>query len=303
MRLLDKLVVPQWHVGLVRRPIAELLDGYRDIEIEWLQIAPEPEYAADPFGLVRDGRLHVFFEFKPFGGDGFIAHVEVGPHNELSPVRPVLKLPHHLSYPFLFEYGGELFMVPESAQAGQVMLFRCRQFPDRWEQAAVILPGIETVDNSIVQHDGRWWLFAARGEERAELHLWWAASPLGPWQPHPRNPVKIASGSSRPAGTPFIKNGVLFRPAQDNSNGPGKEGRRIVLNRVGVLSTEEFSEKPVAYLEPDAASLCPAGRHTLAAAGSITLIDGLRTSRTLSPMKLMWQVRAKYASARRNESV
>jgi hypothetical protein len=292
MPLLDKFDVPQWHVGLVRRPIVELLDGYRDLDIEWLHITPEPEHAADPFGVIRDGRLHVFFEFKPFGRDGFIAHVEVGHDNMPSPAEPVLRLPHHISYPFLFEFQGELFMIPESAQAGQVMLFRCARFPDRWEKAAVILPGVETVDNSIVQHAGRWWLFAACGEERAELHLWWAASPMGPWQPHPRNPVKTDSSSSRPAGTPFTKNGVLFRPAQDNSDGPGKEGRRIVLNHVGMLSTEEFCEKPVACLEPDAASFCPAGRHTLTAAGSITLVDGLRRSRTMSPLKLLGRIRS-----------
>jgi len=294
MGLLEKLVVPQWHIGVIPRPVSDLLDGYRDSEINWLHIRPEPECAADPFGLVRDGRLHVFFEFKPFGPrSGFIAHVEVGSDNTSTPALPVLTLSHHLSYPFLFEFGGDLLMVPESAQAREVMLFRCAQFPDRWEKVATILPEIEAVDSSVIYHDGLWWLFSACGRERDELHVWYTANPLGPWKAHPLNPVVTGLGSTRPAGTPFEAGGRVFRPAQDNSK---SYGRRIVLNRVTVLSTDQFCEQPVAHVEPDSASYCPAGRHTLSAVGSITLIDGLRRAKSVSPRKLMGKLRDKLSA-------
>jgi len=281
---LDKLRVFQWSIGLIRRPIAGLLDGWRDREIEWLRITPEPQTAADPFGLVRDGRLHVFFEYIPFGRlGGFIAHVEVDADGRTSPAEPVLRPAHHLSYPFLLEYRGDLYMVPESSRAGEVALYRCTQFPARWEKAAVIFSGVQSLDNTIVEHGGRWWLFAARGKSSTDLHLWWAESPLGPWTAHPRNAVKTDPGSSRPAGTPFTKDGVLYRPAMDNASG---YGRRIVVNRVTALSPEEFSEEPVTRLEPDPGSFCPKARHTLAAAGDFTLTDGARNPYTLNPVKL-----------------
>jgi hypothetical protein len=293
MNMLDRLRVSQWHVGLIRRPIEELLDGYRDREIEWLHITPEARVAADPFGLVRNGRLHVFFEFRPYGQlDAFIAHVEIGPNGRPSRARPVLKLSHHLSYPFLFEHLGDLYMIPESAQAGQVMLFRCTQFPDCWEKVAVILPGVRSVDNTVFRHAGLWWLFAACGEGSTELHLWWSETPLGLWRPHPRNPVKTDPGSTRPAGTPFTRNGELFRPAMDNA---ADYGRRIVLNHVTALSPDEFSEEPVTRLEPDPGSFCPQARHTLSAAGDFTLTDGARQTFTVNPAKLIGRLRTSAA--------
>ncbi len=301
MNVLDKLRVLQWHIGLIRRPIAELLDDYCDRDIEWLRITPEPQTAADPFGLIRNGHLHIFFEYRPHGKlDAFIAHVQVEPDGRISQAQPVLKLSYHLSYPFLFEFGGDLYMVPESGEGGEVMLFRCTEFPVRWEKAAVILPGVRSADNTIVQHDGWWWLFAACGEGWTELHLWWATSPSGPWYPHPRNPVKTDPGSSRPAGTLFTRNGEFFRPAMDNTE---VYGRRVVVNRVTALSPEEFSEEPVTYLEPDSRSFCPKARHTLAAVGDdVTLTDGARRAFTLKPQRLLGKLRAHSAARRRAAS-
>ena len=38
------------------------------------------------------------------------------------------------------------------------------------------------------------------GEAHDELHLYSAPGILGPWKPHPRNPVKSDVRSARPAG-------------------------------------------------------------------------------------------------------
>ena len=297
MNVLDKFRVLRRHIGLIRRPITELLDGFCDREIEWLRITPEPQVAADPFGLIRNGRLHVFFEFKPYEQlDAFIAHVEVDLNGRPSTAQPVLKLSHHLSYPCLFEFRGELYMVPETAQAREVSLYRCTRFPDCWEKAAVILPGVVSVDSTVFQWEGRWWLSGAGGPNSAELSLWHAMDPRGPWRPHPRNPVKVDLASSRPAGTPFIRGDVLFRPAMDNVGGYGK---RIVLNRVTVLSPDEFDEEPATWLEPTAGSFCPMGRHHLAAVGSFTLVDGSRKSLLTNPVKLAQKLRTKFVPAKR----
>src|SRR5213596_456309 len=57
--------------------------------------------------------------------------------------------------------------------------------------------------------------------------------PLGPWRPHPGNPVKVDVRSSRPAGGPFLFGGNLYRPAQDCSR---TYGGGITINRVTHLS-------------------------------------------------------------------
>ena len=51
-----------------------------------------------------------------------------------------------------------------------------------------------------------------------DLHIWWSDDLFGQWRPHAANPVKIDARSARPAGTPFVHAGTLYRPAQDCSH-------------------------------------------------------------------------------------
>jgi hypothetical protein len=103
-----------------------------------------------------------------------------------------------------------------------------------------------------------------------ELHLFHASSPLGPWTPHRRNPVKTDVRGSRPAGSLFWWNGELWRPAQDCSV---RYGYAITLHRVLRLNTSEFREEPVARIDPDwTAGL--RGTHTLNSAPGLVVLDG-----------------------------
>jgi hypothetical protein len=85
--------------------------------------------------------------------------------------------------------------------------------------------------------------------------------------------VKCDVRSARPGGTPFIVDGILYRPAQDDS---ATYGGSIVINRVDRLTTETFEETAVARLEPDPDGPYPAGIHTLSAVGGWILVDGKR---------------------------
>ncbi len=60
----------------------------------------------------------------------------------------VLEEPFHLSYPQVFEYANQIYMIPESRQAGEVRLYRCTNFPDRWVCEDVIFP-FPAVDTTI----------------------------------------------------------------------------------------------------------------------------------------------------------
>lgn len=40
-----------------------------------------------------------------------------------------MERPYHLSYPFLFEYGEQLYMLPESAENRSLDVYRYTHFP------------------------------------------------------------------------------------------------------------------------------------------------------------------------------
>jgi hypothetical protein len=184
-----------------------------------------------------------------------------------------------------------LFCVPETAQANRVDAWRCLRFPDRWEWHTTLLDGVPVLDPTILRWDGAWWMFGTRRDRSrdAELWLWQAAHPLGPWTPHPANPVKIDVTSSRPAGTPFVVDGTLYRPAQDCSQGYGSA---IVINQVDRLDATRFAESAVRRVRVGGRRY-PSGSHTLAIGGGLVAVDARRD--VVSPHRSMRELRARLA--------
>jgi hypothetical protein len=265
---------PDWNVGIVSAPI-ERLPTEVDADVNWLPLRPG-HYAADPFGIERDGTLHILFEdYDQRRGKGSINHVAIGPDGSVSEPTPALDLGVHASYPFLVEHDGAVFMLPETSAAGELVLYEAIDFPLRWQRASTLLPGIPAVDPSVIEYAGRWWMFATRADRGANqnLFIWHAPRLTGPWTAHAANPVKTDARSARPGGTPFVVDGRLYRPSQDNSR---SYGGRLIVNRVEVLTPTAFSERPDRAIEPRPGSRYPDGLHTLSAAGDRTLIDGNR---------------------------
>jgi hypothetical protein len=268
-----------WNIGIVRQPIRDFLDPkHRTPTVEWLPSRRRNEFIADPFGVVRDGKVMVFCEFLDYrNGVGRIAALRPSePKNLVSvTIGPVPAV--HLSYPMVFEHDGRLLCIPESHAANEVALYAAQHFPDRWVKVATLIENAAIVDATLFRHEDRWWLAGAAdpGQIRfgADLYLWYAAAITGPWQAHPGNPVKTDVRSSRPAGAPFVADGCLYRPAQDSSM---TYGGRVVINRVLRLTPSSFKEEVVAYVEPDINGPYPQGLHTLSAVGDLTLIDGKR---------------------------
>lgn len=279
-----------WQVGIVPARIESLdaaaLAALAD-RIVWLQDADRWRYLADPFGLVRGERLQVFVEAYDYR----IKRAWLERHDfALDGMRPlghrtVMGGARHLSYPYVFEHDGEVWMVPECHQAGEIALYRATDASlDHWERDCALLSGLPAADASLVEWQGRWWMFytrvGPRRQDQRELHVAHAPRLAGPWTPLPGNPVRDDLHGARPAGRPFVDlDGRLVLPVQDCSAGYGSATR---LLRIARLDPEGF-----------AASLAPerltgdlvsrshaAGLHTLSSCGDFTLIDVKRIDRS-----------------------
>lgn len=227
----------------------------------------------DPFLFERHGKTYLFFEGYKEGEPGVICCAEFDEDGILGRSRQVLSRSYHLSYPFVFEWQGEVYMLPETQGNRTVEIYRPVEFPYRWELAGVILNNVSAVDSTIFQHKDKLWLFAAgldgEGTESNELSLFWANSLLGPWQPHPKNPIVCDVRRARPAGSLFFDQGSLIRPGQDCT---ARYGYAISLNRVDELSETEYREVPLATILPHWMNGIHA-THTLNRLGGITVLD------------------------------
>jgi hypothetical protein len=267
----------QWNVGRIDRPIASFLRSGRPASVQWLKPPRRSEFIADPFGVLRDGRLTILYEhFSYRSNRGTIAAIEPGRSAAGTPVRIGPEPAVHLSYPYLIEVDGRLLCIPETHEAAEIALYEVERFPDRWVKVATLFEGTPIVDATLFHHEGNWWLAGSPPEPKGstcELHLWYASAIAGPWHPHAGNPVKIDIRSARPGGTPFYEKGALYRPAQDCSR---TYGGRIIINRVLTLTPTAFHETPAATVEPEPNGPYRHGLHTLSRVGDITLIDGKR---------------------------
>ena len=141
-------------------------------------------YYADPFVYARDGVTAVFCEeFRYRGDKGVISVFTLDSKGRASAPKIIIERPHHLSYPFLFEHDGALWMMPESSGAGVLEVYRCDAFPDRWSLHGSVITGRSLSDASIVQLDGAWIMMAAANAPGASswdsLSIFRAPSPLG----------------------------------------------------------------------------------------------------------------------------
>lgn len=272
-----------WQIGIARAPARELLlhGGLKQAEIVWLPTATPYAYLADPFGLWRDGMLHIFAEAYDYRTRrGVIDVLRLSPSLDLIDRRTCLAEPWHLSYPFVFEAEGKTFLLPEAFRSGAVTLYRASDFPHRWEAVARIALDAPAVDPTPFRHDGRWWLAYAPGgtvaARQGHLHLAWAERLTGPWRTHPGNPVRIDRSGARPGGTPIADGDRLYLPVQDCSRTYGGALRAL---EIVTLDPGRFEARPGGTIGPSPAfGRFGDGFHTLSACGAISLIDAKRTT-------------------------
>ncbi len=234
-------------------------------------------YCADPFLIEQDGKTHLFFEdFDRALGRGRISHAVLGEEGMPGPVSPVLERPYHLSYPFVFRWRGQNWMVPETGANRAVELYRAESFPLRWSIHRTLLQGWKAVDATLHEDDaGRWWMFVHVSEDSrgaGALFLFMADSPLGPWRPHPANPVQSDVRHARPGGRLFYSEGRLLRPAQDCSQ---RYGGALWLMEVTALTAASYGERPLRRLDPLPlpGNLC---LHHRDATARFEFVDGMR---------------------------
>jgi hypothetical protein len=244
-------------------------------------VPPRDRFWADPFPVVEDGRYHVFFEeFLYATGKAHISVVEVSRDGVVRPPATVLERDHHLSYPFVFDWDGGRYMIPEAGSTNTVEAYRCVSFPDRWEPAQVLLEAANPHDATLVEEGGLWWMFVNVQPEGAagnwdELHLFHAETPFGPWRPHRRNPVKSDVRGARPAGRLFRRGDGLYRPSQDCSR---RYGYATAINRVTRLTTDDYLEEEVSKNLPEWSPEV-LGTHTFNVVDELTTIDYLARRR------------------------
>ncbi len=205
------------------------------------------KFVADPFLAQEGSTWYLFFEvYNADTQQGDIAVATSGNTRGWKYDRVVIDEAFHLSYPYVFSWQGDYYLIPESFEANSVRLYKSVDFPHQWSFVGTLIDGKDFVDPSIVHFSGKWWMFVSTVTEGDALRLYVADDLMGPWTEHPRSPVARADDNmARPGGRVLEYDGRIIRFQQDLD---AAWGHRVWAFEVTELTTTVYRE---ASLSPE----------------------------------------------------
>jgi hypothetical protein len=211
-----------------------------DVYIPFLP--PQDRFYADPFLFKWNGMNYLFFEDYDYK-KGVISVVSLDLDGFISKPEVALEYPIHLSFPFVFQDQGEIYMIPETYSLKSISLFQCIAFPNQWKKIKNLIQGERFSDPILFQHDGYYWIFASVHMDR--LRIYYAKDLLGKFSPHPVNVLGI---QGRNAGSVFSIGRRFIRPVMDCST---KYGKAVIFKEIVLLTPQDFVEKEIGRIDPN----------------------------------------------------
>lgn len=272
----DEGAFGEWNIGVLHQPIHALLQEHSSTNVRWFPSPGKGRGRVEPFGYrATDDELNVLYrKTDNENGASVIARLRPKPDNILKRSRTMLHSGTDHAYPFTVIVDGITHVLRTDHANDRTEILRLNEQNDGLGDAITLLP-VALHAPTLFLHDGRWWLMGTRDPfADAALQIHHGASPLGPFVSHVQNPVKCDVRSSRPAGTPFVHGGTLWRPALDASD---PHEYAVVLNKVVTLTPDRFTEEPHRRVEGFASTAYGVGVRTLSAMGEVTFVDGSRS--------------------------
>lgn len=252
-------------------------------KIHWLKPS-KSDYFADPFVISNDKDTYLFFEW--FSNKNGKADLAVAKKSENFEVyHKITEFPEHRSYPFIFEYQGVIYCIPEANKTNKVSLYKFEN--DKLVFDCDILDG-RFVDTTLHHHsDGKWYLFTTpQTQGHTHLLIFVADDLRGPYRPHFNNPVKVDCSNSRMAGKIQNIDGEWVRPAQNSTR---HYGESITLNKIIQLNEYQYIEETIKEIKPDPKWTYNKGTHTINSDGTMTVFDAKRFTFTWRGFMQQWR--------------
>ncbi|MEO7045369.1 MAG: hypothetical protein ABI091_08710 [Ferruginibacter sp.] len=277
-KIYDKLLIKQWNVGLARIDIKQVIRSkIFDPAFTWL---PEPEaerFFADPFLFKNnDGNINVIYEDFSNGDQyGKVSLTTVDKNFKVISTKEILDTKSHLSYPNVFIENGITYIMPEASLSNNLTMYEYDFKDQELKNPKDIIKGMQLLDSTILKYKEKYWLFATkRGDtSNSDLFIFYAEKFDGPYAEHAKNPVKKSINGSRPAGNFIEVDGEIYRPTQNSADYYGKS---ITINKITLLSEENFQEEEHITVEAPKTSKYNYATHTINFSDDVIVIDALR---------------------------
>lgn len=243
-KIVDKLYFQRFILGMCRCDIKDIIRTKKfDPDIKWLPIRTYKKFRADPFFIKGgNGDFKILYEEFILKDDyATISLLTLDRDLKETCSKILLDTKSHLSFPFVFSEKGKIYVLPESSKSGKLS---CYEYNPEQETLTFVQNIIELplVDSTVLFYRDKYWIFGsvAKADTNYELMVFFSDNLMGPYQPHPSNPVKIGLDGIRAAGNFIFVDECIYRPAQNCEN---EYGESITINKIVNLNETHFNEE------------------------------------------------------------
>lgn len=236
----------------------QFIDNFRNVSLRKSKLIKNPEnrFFADPFVFNKDNRNIIFVEdFYYDKNKGVLSAIEVFKDKKPEILGTVIEEDFHLSFPYIFEVDGQLYMCPETSEKNEIRLYFCEEFPLKWKFHKTLMQNVKAVDTLIFQKDNLWYMLTninssiEVSENSSELHLYYASSfDADNWVPHRDNPIIFNSEYSRNGGL-IVNMETIYRVFQKQDY--NQYGKAMGLAKIIDISPNNYKEEYQFSIEPN----------------------------------------------------
>jgi len=238
--------IGKWSVGysFAEKPLippeilAENIISYTELD---QMLNSKDNYIADPFFIYEEGQFYLFTELKG-NENADIALFTSSNGKEYQYKGIVLDEDFHISYPQVFKYEGEYFMLPETKQSGNVLLYKAYNFPFGWKIEDTLIKDRKLKDASVLLSKQQKLIVAV--DDQMQQFMFESDSLTGTWQ-ESENFNGRKGNETRPGGRFFEVDGDWYLPIQDRTYGYGSGISIYKLDNTGerielIISKKRF---------------------------------------------------------------
>ena len=269
-RIKDLLVKEEWCVAVRKmgeKPLFENKDftGFRVLKNTFRY------WCADPFIIEKNGTVYVLFEaYDRFKAKGFIGYREIFASGKVGKIKKAIETPYHMSFPYLYSLGEDIFMMPESYASKKLTIYKAVDFPSKWQEEKVILN--ERVCDSVLLDAQNKSLLLTSKIFTADSELYAYKKTSDGYKLVSDEPIVVGKDIARNGGKVISYNDKLLRVSQDCKKGYGLavnfselsfENDKYLENLVAKVSVKDFSKEIKKYV----------GIHTYNSTSNYEVID------------------------------
>ena len=207
------------------------------------------EFVADPFMVKASDKWYMFFEvMNSLTRQGDIGYAMSADGLNWKYQKIVLDELYHLSYPYVFQWEGQFYLIPESSEAGAIRLYKAVNFPNSWDFESNLIEG-SYADTCVFYTDETWWMLTcSKPKTHDELRLFFADKLTGPWTEHPTSPIVRGNPLKAQLGGRIllVKDGII-RFAQESLRTYGKKVRAFIITEITRIkyAEKEYEGNPI----------------------------------------------------------